>query len=118
MLPGVQEQQQVMFGHSALLCCALEVIGATSGACSQTPSGGGPHPPLDNCSGLPPPPVDPAKSTCSRLAPTEGVAPAAPSCRVLGRDSDQAITCGERNNMWCLVAVPSVGFFFFFFAKT
>ena len=48
VLPGLQEQQQVVFGHSALLCGTLEVIGATSGACSWTSSGGGPHPPLES----------------------------------------------------------------------
>ena len=34
VLPGLQEQQQVVFGHSALLCGTLEVIGAASNACS------------------------------------------------------------------------------------
>ena len=29
MLLGVREQQQVVFGHNALLCGTLEVIGAT-----------------------------------------------------------------------------------------
>ena len=48
VLPGVREYQQVVFGHSAPLCGALEVIGATSGACSQTPSGGRPCPPLES----------------------------------------------------------------------
>ena len=48
VLPGLQEQQQVVFGHSALLCGTLGVIGATSGACSWTSSGGGPHPPLES----------------------------------------------------------------------
>ena len=48
VFPGVLEHQQVMFTHSALPCCALEVNGAVSGVCSQTPSGGGePLPPLD-----------------------------------------------------------------------
>ena len=27
VFPGVGEQQQVMFGHSALLCSGLEVMG-------------------------------------------------------------------------------------------
>ena len=47
MLPGVQEQQQVVFGHSALLCGALEVNGAASSVCSWTPSGGKPLPSLE-----------------------------------------------------------------------
>ena len=86
-------QQQVVFSHNALLCGALEMIGATSGVCSQTPSGGGLCPPLESeitvvvC---PPPPVDHARSTSSHLTPTGGVTPAAPSCRFLGGDSDQA----------------------------
>ena len=37
MLPGEQEQQHVVFCHNALLCGTLEVLGAASGACSQTP---------------------------------------------------------------------------------
>lgn len=36
-----------MFGHNALLCGALEVTGAASGASSQTTSGSGPLPPLE-----------------------------------------------------------------------
>ena len=32
VLPGVGEQQMV-FGHNALFCGTLEVIGAESGAC-------------------------------------------------------------------------------------
>ena len=42
-----------------------------------------------NCGSLPLPPVDHTKSTLSGLAYAGGAAPAAPSCRVLGRDSDQ-----------------------------
>ena len=37
----------MVFGHNVLLCGAFEVIGATSGAYSWTPSGGGPQPPLE-----------------------------------------------------------------------
>ena len=48
VLPDIGEQQQVVFGHNALLCGALEVTGAASGACSQTPSGGGARPPLES----------------------------------------------------------------------
>ena len=48
LLPGVREQQQVVFGHNALLCGTLEVNGASSGACSQTPSGGRPCPPVES----------------------------------------------------------------------
>ena len=44
----------------------------------------------DNCGGLPLPPVDRAGSTSSCLSPTGGAAQAAPSCRFLGRDIDQA----------------------------
>ena len=78
----------------------------------------------DNCSGLPLPPVDHARSTLSHLAPIGGAVPAAPSCRFLGRDSDQATRhCpehlavaaagrvysqgSESNNRWCSVTVPS-----------
>ena len=82
----------MVFGHNALLYGALEVIGAASGACSGTPSGSGPCPPLESVitGGLPLPPVDHARSTLSHLALTGHAAPAAPSCRFLGRDSDQA----------------------------
>ena len=44
----------------------------------------------DNCGGLPPPPVDHAISTPSHLAHMGGTSQAPPSCRILGRDSDQA----------------------------
>ena len=47
VLSGVREQQQVVFNHNALLCGTLEEIGSASGACSLTPSGGGPCPPLE-----------------------------------------------------------------------
>ena len=46
-VPRGAEHQQVVFGHSTLLCGALEVNGAASGVCSQTPSGGEPLPPLE-----------------------------------------------------------------------
>ena len=79
----------------------------------------------DNCGGLPPPPVDHARSTLSCLAPRGATASASPSCRVLGRDSDQASGhCpehlavataaqvysqgSESNNRWCCVTVFSV----------
>ena len=45
VLPGVQEQQQVVFGHNALLHAALEVTGVASGARAWTPNGGRPLPP-------------------------------------------------------------------------
>ena len=44
----------------------------------------------DNCGGLPPPPADHASSTPSHLAYAGSSEPAAPSHKVLGRDSDQA----------------------------
>ena len=47
MFRELREQQQVVFCHNALLCGALEVIGAASGAFSQTPSGVSPLPPLE-----------------------------------------------------------------------
>ena len=40
VFPGVREHQQVVFGHNALLCGALEVSMAASGVCSLAPSGG------------------------------------------------------------------------------
>ena len=81
----------------------------------------------DNCGSLPPPPVDPARSTLSHLAHAGGAASAAPSFRVLGRDSDQVsghcpdclavapagCVCSQgskSNSVWCLVAVPSFSF--------
>ena len=48
VLPGMQEQQRVVFGPSALLCGALEMVGAASGSCSWTPNAGGPCPPLES----------------------------------------------------------------------
>ena len=112
------------------VCCSVamssfvvpsEVVGAESESCSGITSGF-----------MPVPSADPARSTLSHLAHAGGAAPTAPSCRVLGRDSDQVSglcpehlavvaagwVCpqrGEINNMWCLVAVHS--FFFFFFAN-
>ena len=47
VFPGVQEYQQVVFSHNALLCGAPEVNGAASGVCLWTPGGGEPLPPLD-----------------------------------------------------------------------
>ena len=78
----------------------------------------------DNCDSLPPPPADHTRRTLFHLAHAGGAAPAAPSCRVLGRDSDQVSGCypeclavaaagqvcsqgSENNSIWCLVAVPS-----------
>lgn len=92
----------------------------------------------NNCGGLHSPPANHARSTPSCLAHAGGAAPAAPSFRVLGEDSDQAFrrcpeplavaaagrVCsqeGESNNVWCLVPVPSFflfSFFFFFFLLT
>ena len=66
-----------------------KVTGAANVACSQTPSGARPHPPLESeitavvCSL---PPVDHARSSLSFLAHTEGAAQAASSFRVLGND--------------------------------
>ena len=78
----------------------------------------------DNCGGLPLPPIDHARSTPSCLVNAEVASQRAPSCRVLGRDSDQA--CGhclehlavagagqvcsqgsENNSRWFSVAVTS-----------
>ena len=113
-----------MFGHNALLCDALEVKGAASGGCSRTSSGGGLLPPLEPeiTGGLPPSPVDHARSALSCLAPTGGAAQAAPSCRFLGSDSDQASghcpeclavaaagpVCSQRsesNSRWCSITM-------------
>ena len=47
VFPGVQEHQQVVFGHNALLYSTLEVNGAASHVCSWTPSGGEPLPHLE-----------------------------------------------------------------------
>ena len=71
----------------------------------------------DNCGGLPLPPACHTRSTLSHLAHAGGAAPVAPSCRVLGRDSDQVSGChpehlavaatgwvcsqgNERNSIW------------------
>ena len=78
----------------------------------------------NNCSGLPPPLVDHARSTPSCLAHRGDTLQAVPSCRVLGSDSNQTcghclerlvvaaarrVCCQERegNNRWHSVAVPS-----------
>lgn len=104
-----------------------EVVGAESGSCSGIPGSGGPRLPLESeitvvvC---PLPPADHARSILSSLAHAESAVSTAPSCRVLGRDSDQVPGCcpehlavaaagpvcsqgDESNNVWCLVAVPS-----------
>ena len=74
------------------------------------------------CGGLPPPPVDHARSTLSCLAPMGVAAQTAPSCKFLGRDSDQASghcpeclvvaaagqVCSQgsqSNNRWCCVTM-------------
>ena len=99
-----------------------EVVGSASDFCSGIPSGGGPHPPgiRDNCGSLPLSPVDHGRSTLSHLAHIGCAAPAAPNCRVLGKDSDQmsghhpeylAVAAAgwlcsqgsESNSIWCLV---------------
>ena len=113
-----------------------EVVGAASDFWSCILSGSGQHTLLESeitvvvC---PLPPADHARSTLSHLSHTGCAAPAAPSCRVLGRDSDQVSghqpehlavasarqVCSQgskRNSVWCLVAVPS--FFFFIFLPT
>ena len=84
VFPGLQEHQQVVFGHGALLCSALEMNGAASDFCSGIPSGSGPLPPLESEM-----PADHAKGTLSHLAHAGGATPAAPSCRVFGRNSDK-----------------------------
>ena len=48
VLPGVQEQQQVVFGHSTLLCGTLVMTGVANVAYSQTPNAGRPCPPLES----------------------------------------------------------------------
>ena len=85
-------------------------------------------PVVDNCNGLLPLPADHTRNTLSHLAQEESAALAAPSCRVLGRDSGQVSgpipeclavaaagwVCSqgiESNSIWHLVAVPS--FFLF-----
>ena len=47
VFPGVQEHQQAMDSHNALLYGALEMNGAANGVSSQTHSGGEPLPPLE-----------------------------------------------------------------------
>ena len=78
----------------------------------------------DNYGGLPLLPADHTRSTLSHLAHAGGVAPVAPTCRVLGRYSDQMSgghpehlavavagwVCSqgsENNSVWCLVAMLS-----------
>ena len=84
----------------------------------------GPHLPLESeLRWFAPTTCRPCKKHPSRLAHKGGAAPAAPSCRVLGKDSDQTsgnhLEClaaadasqvcsqdSESNTIWCLVAVP------------
>ena len=89
VLPGIQEPPQVVFGKNALLCGTLEVMGATGDACSWTPSGGRPHPPLVSViiAVIFPYHLQTVGRILSHLAHTGGAAPTAPSCRVLGRGS-------------------------------
>ena len=80
---------------------------------------------IDKSGGLPPSPADHERSTLSHLAHTEGAEPAFPSCRFLGKNSDQASghcpehllvaadrwVCSQgskRNNRWCFIAMSSV----------
>ena len=82
----------------------------------------------DNCSSLHLLPADHARSTLFHLAHAGGAALAAPTCRILRRDSDQVSgghperlaaaaavwVCfqgSESNSIWLLVAMPS--FFYF-----
>ena len=85
----------------------------------------------DNCGGLPLPPEDHARSNLSHLVHAGGTAPAASSCRILGRDSDQCLGTAQSFWQWQLqgghvprgVRVAAYGawlqfpLFFFFFAK-
>ena len=103
-----------------------KVTGGTSEACSGTPSGGRPCLPLESeiTVVVAPATADHARSTSSHLSPTGGAASAAPICRFLGRDSDQASgycpvhlavsvaewVCSQRsesNNRWYSVAMSS-----------
>ena len=76
------------------------------------------------CGAFLPPTLDLARGTSSSLAPTGGDAQAAPSCRFLGRDSDQASghypelltmaaavpVCSQQsknNNRWCSDSMSS-----------
>ena len=108
-----------------------EVVGVEGGSYSGISSSSGPFPPLESEITAVICPChlrNHSRSTLSCLAHAGGAALAAPSCRVLGRDSDKASGCcpeclamtaagwvcsqgGESRNVWCLVAVPS--FFFF-----
>ena len=107
----------MVFGHSAFLCGALEVTGATSGTCSWT-SSSRPFPPLWFASAS----YRPCKKHLVLLSPIGGAAQAAPSCRFLGIDSDPASEhCPEYlavasagrvysqgskgNNRWCSVTM-------------
>ena len=100
VLPGVQEPLQVVFVHSALLCGALEVIGAVIGACSPMPCDARPRPPLESEITVVVCPhhlQTTQESTLSHLAHAGGAAQAVPSCGVLRNDRDQACgRCPER----------------------
>ena len=125
--PVVRDPQQVVFGQNVLLCGAL----CSGWVCKWfffrdpqwwwvTHTSGV----RDSCSRLPLPTADNARSTPSHINHARGAVPAAPSCRILGRDSDQAsLSCPEHlavaaagwvcsqgdesSKEWCLVTVPS-----------
>ena len=121
-------------GHSALLCGALQGDWGCKWCLFRDPLWWWAMPTSgvsSNCCGLPPPPADHVRSTLFHLAHTGGAAQAVPSCRFLGRDSDQVsehhpehlavVAAGwvysqasENNNWWCSVAVPT---FFFCFGQ-
>ena len=74
----------------------------------------------DNCSGLPPLPVDHSRSTPSHLVHAGGAAHAALSCGVLGSDSNQAcvggggsrvsIFSGEFAQLWVVLGCSALFF--------
>lgn len=78
-----------------------EMTGARSGAYTQAPSDGSPCPPLESemTAWFAPPPVDHTRSTPLHLAHAGGAAQAAPSCRVLRNDSDEACV-GTAGSIW------------------
>ena len=76
------------------------VVGAAGGSCSGIFGGSGPRPRSGvrgDCHSLPLLHADHTRNTLSYLAHAGGTEPAAPSCRILGRDSDQVSGhCPER----------------------